>query len=130
LSHNRYRVTTSKRNPKFADDDLPPGSRILFYQNGWIIGSFTVVRYEIIERPKTNKEWLLYTKLTNYPASLYTLTVEENKQEVWLRGHIFYTDFIDRRDYKLKYSYFIKKKMSHHGKINITKNDYYRIVGN
>ncbi len=124
-----YRVTTLKNTPRFADDDLPRGSKILFYRNGFIIGSFTVVRYEIIERPRNKREWILYTKLTNEPASLYTLSVDEWKQEEWLRGHIFYTDFVDIRDFKLLFSRFVKKKMSRHGKINITKEQYYSIIG-
>lgn len=124
-----YRVTTSKRNPKFADDKLPPGSKILFYQNGFIIGGFTVVRYEIIKRPKTEREWVLYKKLTDYPASLYTVSIEEYKEYDWLNGHIYYTDFFDIRDFKIRFSHFVKKKMSRHGKINLTRDEYFRIVG-
>jgi len=124
-----YRITTSKKVRRFADDALPAGSKILFSQNGFIIGGFTVVRYEIIERPRTPREWVLYTKLTNYPASLYTIEIDEWKQYDWLRGHIFYTDFFDIRNFKIKWSHFIKKKMSRHGKINLTKDEYYRIVG-
>jgi len=123
-----YRVTTSKNNPKFADDNLPPRSKILFYQNGFIIGGFTVVRYEIIKRPRSEREWKLYKKLTDYPASLYTRSVEQYKDGEWLCGHIFYKDFFDIRNLKIRLSDVTKKKMSRHGKINTTRDEYYRIV--
>jgi hypothetical protein len=123
-----YRVTTSKKTPIFAGDALPPGSKILFYQRGFIIGGFTVVRYEIIERPRTEKERQLYKKLTDYPASLFTL-IEEYKEYEWLRGHIFYTDFFDIRDFKIRLSHYVEKKMSYHGKINLTRDEYSSIVG-
>lgn len=123
-----YRVKTSNKNPKFAYDNLPAGSKILFYQSGYIIGGFTVVRFEIIKKPNTEREWALYKKLTDYPASLFTVTIEEYKSD-WFRGHIFYTDFFDRRDFKIKLTHYTKKKMSYHGKINLTREEYYRIVG-
>lgn len=123
-----YRVRTSQKNPKFADDKLPAGSKILFYQNGYIIGGFTVVRFEIIKKPRTEREWELYIKLTDYPASLFTVSKEEYKTD-WFRGHIFYTDFFDRRDFKVRLSHFTNKKMPNQGKINLTKEEYYHIVG-
>lgn len=123
-----YRVTTSSKNPKFANNNLPAGSKILFYQNGYVVGGFTVVRFEIIKKPKTKREWVLYKKLTDYPASLFTVSIEEYKAD-WLSGHIFYTDFFDIRDFKIKLMHFIKKKMSYHGKINLTREEYFRIVG-
>ncbi|NIA30160.1 MAG: hypothetical protein GWP06_09645 [Actinobacteria bacterium] len=123
-----YRIETTKKNPKFAQDNLPPGSKILFYQNGFIIGGFTVIRYEIIKRPRAERELRLYKKLTDYPASLYTVSIEEYK-EGWLNGHIFYTDFFDIRDFKIRLSHFVTKKMSFHGKINLTKEEYNLIIG-
>ncbi|MBU1627786.1 hypothetical protein KKB18_10495, partial [bacterium] len=91
-----YRVRTSKSNPKFSNDSLPPGSKILFYREGLIIGGFTVVRYEIIEMPETECGLSLYKKLTDYPTSLYTVSIEDYKNpDNWLRGHIYYADFFD-----------------------------------
>ncbi len=124
-----YRVTTSKKVRRFADDKLPHGSKILFYQNDFIIGGYTVVRYEVIKKPRTEREWTLYKKLTDYPASLYTVSIEDYKDDGWLSGHIFYTDFFDIRDFKIRFSHYVKKKMSRHGKINLTKDEYFRIVG-
>ncbi len=124
-----YRVATSKNTPKFADDNLPRGSKILFYQNGFIIGGFTVVRYEIIESPNEKNEWILYKKLTDYPASLYTISIEDHKESDWLRGHIFYTDFFDMRDFKRRLSEFIETKMNRQGRLKLKKEEYYRIVG-
>jgi len=124
-----YRVTTWEKTPVFAGDRLPPGSKVLFYQNGFIIGGFTVVRYEIIECPRTEKEWQLYKKLTDYPASLFTFSIKEYKEYEWLRGHIFYTGFFDIRDFKIRLSHYIKKKMSYHGKINLTREEYSSIIG-
>jgi hypothetical protein len=123
-----YRVTTSKSNPKFAKDELPPGSKILFSKNGFIIGGFTVFRYEIIQRPRTEREWILYKKLTDFPSSLYTVSIDEYKDN-WNRGHIFYIDFFDIRDFKINLYNYVKKKMSYHGKINITKEVYANIMG-
>jgi len=125
-----YRIKTSKKKPIFKKDILPAGSKILFYQNDFIIGGFTVVRYEIIEKPETEKELNLYKKLTDYPASLYTVSIEDYKKSHWERGHIFYIDFFDVRDFKKRFSNYVGKKMSHHGKINITKEQYYDIIGN
>lgn len=124
-----YRIQTSKKHPIFANDQLPPGSKILFSQKGFIVGGYTVVRYEIIERPRTEREWKLYKKLTDYPASLYTVSIEEYKEDIWLRGHIYYTDFFDRSDFKIKLSHFVKKAMPRHGKINLTRDQYFRILG-
>lgn len=123
-----YRVKTSENNPKFGEDYLPIGSKILFYQNGFIIGGFTVVRYEIIDEPNTKREWELYKKLTDYPASLFTISIEDYKREFY-RGHIFYTDFFDIRDVKIRLDQYISKQMPHQGKINISKDEYYRIIG-
>lgn len=125
---NCFRTKTSSRNPKFAGDSLPPGSKILFYQNGYIVGGCTVVRYEVIDEPKTKREWELYSKLTNYPITLFTMDVEENK-DCYERGHIFYIDFFDIRDFKIKLSNYIKKPMPHQGKLNLSSEEYYRIVG-
>lgn len=123
-----YRVNTSEDNPKFAKDSLPPGSKVLFYQEGYIIGGFIVVRYEVIDQPQTKREWELYKKLTDYPASLYTIEINQYKEHFY-RGHIFYTDFFDARDFKVLFSNYVSKKMSRQGKINISKDDYYRIIG-
>lgn len=123
-----FRVNTSPKNPKFAKDKLPRGSKILFYQNGYIIGGCTVVRYEIIERPKTEKEWRLYKKLTDFPATLYTLSVDELKSS-FLRGHIFYSDFFDLRNIKIELSKYINKKMPQQGKLNLKKEEYLSIIG-
>jgi len=123
-----YRIQTSNKNPKFADDDLPAGSKILFYQKGYIIGGFTVVRFKVIKKPRTEREWSLYKTLTDFPASLFRVEIEEYKAD-WWSGHIFYTDFFDMRDFKVPLAHFSKKKMSYHGKINLTKEEYYRIVG-
>lgn len=125
---NCFRTSTSIYTPKFAGDILPPGSKILFYQNGYIVGGFTVVRYEVIDEPKTKREWELYAKLTNYPITLFNMSIEEHK-EYYSRGHIFYTDFFDIRDFKVKLSNFIDKKMSNHGKINLTREEYFKITG-
>jgi len=123
-----YRVNTSENNPKFAKDCLPPGSKVLFYQRSYIIGGFTVVRYEVINEPQTKSEWKLYKKLTDYPASLYTVEIGDYK-EYFYRGHIFYTDFFDGRDFKVLFSNYVAKKMSKQGKINISKDEYYKIIG-
>lgn len=125
---NCYRVSTSEKTPKFAGDKLPPGSKLLFSQDGYIIGGFTVVRYEIIDEPKTKREWIMYKKLTDYPASLYTVSIDDYK-EYWYRGHIFYTDFFDLRDFKVKVSHFIDTKMPRQGKSNLTKEKYDLIMG-
>lgn len=124
-----YRIQTSKKHPIFANDKLPPGSKILFSQKGFIVGGYTVVRYEIIEKPRAEREWKLYKKLTDYPASLYTVSIEEYKEGIWLRGHIYYTDFFDRSDFKIKLSHFVKKTMPRHGKLNLTRDQYFRILG-
>ena len=125
---NCFRTQTSPANPKFAGDNLPPGSKILFYQNGYIVGGCTVVRYEVIDEPKTAREWKLYKRLMDYPTTLFTMTVDEYK-EFFTRGHIFYIDFFDIRDFKIKLSKYISKKMSNHGKINITHEEYNSIIG-
>lgn len=125
---NCYRTPTDPTVPKFAKDSLPAGSKILFYQNGYIIGGCTVVRYEIIEPPKTKKEWKLYKQLSDYPISLYTMTVDEYK-ESFCRGHIFYIDFFDIRDSKIKLSHYIDKRMSRQGKMNICRDEYFKILG-
>lgn len=123
-----YRVKTTESHHLFADDELPPGSKILFYQNGFIIGGFTVVRYEVIGEPRNNREWLLYKKLTDYPCSLFVDSIEDLKKG-FLQGHIFYIDFFDIRDFKVPLSHYVDKPMSRHGKINITREEYYRIRG-
>lgn len=123
-----YRVRTSPITPKFSQDSLPPGSKILYYRQGYIIGGCTVVRYEIIEKPNTKREWEIYKKLTDYPASLFTVDIEDYKEE-YSRGHIFYTDFFDARDFKIKLSTYVNKTMPRQGKIDITKEEYYRITG-
>ena len=130
---NCFRTPTSTERPKFASDKLPAGSKILFYQNGYIVGGCTVVRYEIIKTPKTANEWSLYKMLMDYPTTLYNMDIEEY-QEYFRRcngqiGHIFYSDFFDCRDFKIKLSNFIEKKMSRHGKINITRDEYNSIIG-
>lgn len=125
---NCYRVTTSSRTPKFAGDSLPPGSKILFYHKGYIIGGCTVVRYEVIDEPQTEREWELYSKLTNYPITLFNMNVEEIKKD-YSRGHIFYIDFFDIRDFKINLLNYVKKRMPHQGKINLSKEEYYRIIG-
>lgn len=125
---NCYRTPTDSNIPKFAKDSLPAASRVLFYQNGYIIGGCTVVRYEVIDPPKTKREWELYKQLSDYPISLYTMTVDEYKAD-FSRGHIFYNDFFDIRDSKIKLSNYIDKKMSRQGKMNITRDEYFRILG-
>lgn len=125
-----YRIQTSKKHPIFANNHLPPGSKVLFSQKGFIVGGFTVVRYEIIERPRTERELKLYKTLTDYPNSLFTVSIEKYKKDyVWLRGHIFYTDFFDWSDFKIKLSRFVKKAMPRHGKLNLTRDQYFRILG-
>jgi hypothetical protein len=124
-----YRIQTTSKTPKFATNHLPRRSKILFYQKGYIIGGFTVVRYEVIDKPKTEREWELYKVLTDYPASLFTIEISEYKSWDWLAGHIFYTDFFDTRDFKILLSHFTSKKMPRQGKMNLTKDQYYRIVG-
>lgn len=125
---NCYRTSTDSIIPKFAKDSLPNGSKVLFYQNGYIIGGYTVVRYEVIDLPQTKKEWDLYKKLFDYPISLYTMTIEEYKTDFSI-GHIFYNDFFDIRDSKIKLSHYVHKKMSRQGKMNISRDDYFRILG-
>lgn len=126
---NCFRTATSSKHPKFAGDKLPTGSKILFYNNGYIIGGFTVVRYEVIDKPKTEGEWVLYKKLTDYPSTLYTVSINWWKTNGFPRGHIFYVDFFDIRDFKIKLSNFIDKKMGRQGKINLSKEEYYSIMG-
>lgn len=116
-------------NSKFSKDYIPAGSKVLFARNGYLIGGFTVVRYEKINEPKNDNEWLLYKKLTDYPMTLYTRSIEELKSS-FTSGHIFYTDFFEIENIKLEWKNFIKdKKMSHDGRIYITKEQYYNIVG-
>lgn len=126
---NCYRTPTSKEKPKFSGDKLPKGSKILFSQNGYIVGGFTVERYEVIDCPKSKREKELYIQLTNYPISLYTLESGDLREENFTRGHIFYTDFFDVRNLKKRLSDYIGKNMSNHGKININKATYDRIMG-
>ncbi len=127
VNTNCFTTATSPEHPKFAGDYIPPGSKVLFYQNGYIIGGFTVVRYEVMDEPKTKRERNMYRKLTNYPISLYTM--QDDEWWEFSRGHIFFTDFFDTRDFKIKMSNYIDKHMSRHGKINITKEEYYKITG-
>ena len=126
---NCYRVNTSEKSRKFKKNEIPKGSKFLFYRDGFIIGGFTVVRYEIIEEPKTKREMEIYKKLTDYPITHYSLT-ENEISENYLRGHIFYTDFFDMRDYKKNLSkYKINKQMGRQGYITIDRETYYRILG-
>ncbi len=125
---NCYRVNTSENKRKFKNDSIPKDSKFLFYRDGFIIGGFTVVRYEIIDKPKTKKEIEIYKKLTDYPITHYKLT-EEDISKDHLRGHIFYKDFFDRRDFKKDLSKYIKKKMGNQGYITIDRETYYRILG-
>jgi len=125
---NCYRVNTSEKGRKFKNNKIPKGSKFLFYRNGFIIGGFTVVRYEIIEEPNTKREMEIYKKLTDYPITHYNLT-EEELRENYLRGHIFYTDFFDMRDYKKDLSKYIDKKMGQQGYITIDREIYYKILG-
>jgi len=125
---NCYRTTTAPSNPKFAGDKLSPGSKILFYQNGYIVGGCTVVRYEVMDPPQSKREWELYKKLMDYPTTLFTMSIDEYK-EFYSRGHIFYKDFFDIRDYKIRLSNFISKKMSRQGKMNIIREEYNNILG-
>lgn len=123
-----YRVKTTEKTKKFAGDYLPPNSKILFYHNGYVIGGCTVVRYEIIDEPKTESEWTLYKKLTDFPQTLFTLSITDLKEN-FLRGHIFYTDFFDLRNVRIKLSNFVSKRMPQQGKMNLTKEQYYSIIG-
>jgi len=122
--YNCYRCKS-----KFSHDYIPAGSKVLFVKNGYLLGGFTVVRYEKIEKPKNDNEWLLYKKLTDYPMSLYTISIDELK-ESFTSGHIFYEDFFEIKNIEVEWKkYTQKQKLSNDGRIYITKEEYDNIVG-
>ncbi|HOB52801.1 MAG TPA: hypothetical protein PK176_11230 [Acidobacteriota bacterium] len=123
-----FRINSPPGHPKFSNDHLPPGSRILFSHKSYIIGGFTVVRYEVIEKPATAREWKLYKTLTDYPCSLFTVEIDEYQREFY-RGHIFYSDFFVSTIRVKMSDVGITKKMPQGGKLNITKEEYLRIIG-
>lgn len=125
-----FRVKTDPRRKLFEQDKLPRGSRVLLYRNPNIIGGFTVERYEVIDPPQTEEGWKLYKQLTDYPATLFTVDLEKYQADgEFLRGHIFYTDFFDARDFPISLEYLTrgKKKMSRQGKIDIAKEEFDRL---
>ena len=116
-------------NNKFSNDHIPAGSKILFVRKGYLIGGCTVVRYEKIKRPINDNEWMIYKQLTDYPMTLYTMSIDELKESFKI-VNIFYTDFFEIENIKVEWKKFIKdKNMSNDGRIYMSKQQYYDIVG-
>lgn len=114
----------------FANNSIVPGSKILFKQGDYIVAECEVVKYEIYEKPQSDNEWKLLRSLYNYPLGLYNLSLEEVK-ESFARGYIFYDNFsiFDKR--RISFSTTLsEKKMSNHGMIKITKDEYNKLLGN
>jgi len=122
---NCFRVRTTENHKKFAKDFLPRGSKILFAQDGYLVGGFTVARYEVIDCPKTKNEKALYKKLMDYPNSLFEHDIEfDFNPEDFLRGHIFYEGFFEL-NVKLDWKKYLKNKnMRYDGVAHITPEEY------
>jgi len=120
-----FRVKTTESHKRFAKDHLARGTKVLFAQEGFIIGGFTVVRYEVIDCPKTRNEKEIYKMLLDYPNSLFEHDLKfDFDPETFLRGHIFYKDLFElnvRLDWK---KYIKNKQMGNQGYILITKEQY------
>ncbi len=120
-----FRVKTTEGHRKFAKDHLSRGTKALFAQEGYIIGGFTVVRYEVIDCPRTRSEKELYKKLMDYPNSLFEHDLNEHfNEETFYRGHIFYENLFEinvKLDWK---KYITDKGMKNDGYIKITKQQY------
>ena len=91
LSFSAFENTKIFRtNIKFKEDRLPKGSVIVLYEQGWLIGEFTVEKYVYIENPPKTKREKHFYKLVGYP-----ITIDDNPLDFynWLKGHIIYTGF-------------------------------------
>jgi len=118
---NLYRL-----NSKFSDG-IPGGSKVLIKQGDYIVGGFDVVRYVYIDN-LPDEQLELYKKLTDYPITLFDNDVEYLKNN-FTKGHIFYDNFFVIDKVKVKFSEtFPNKKMSHDGRIYITKEEYENII--
>jgi len=121
-----YKTNCFRINTNIAGG-LPEGSKVLLYHDGYIRGGFSVVRFEIIDTPQTEKEWELYHKLTNYPVTLYSENIENIKKN-YTKYHIFYDEFF-LSPIRVKLSDHLNKKMNANGLLKISKEEYYDIIG-
>jgi len=120
-----FRVKTHETHKKFSKDHIAPGTKVLFAQDGYIVGGFTIERYAVIDCPKTKNEKLIYKTLLDYPNSLFEHDIEYDfDPETFYRGHIFYKDFFELNA-RIDWRKHIKdKKMSNDGYIKIKKEQY------
>lgn len=117
-------------NAHFANDEIIPGSKILFKQGDKIVASCEVVRYIKFDKPTKENEWKLFYALHSYPVGLFNYKYE-NVKEYFSNGYIFYDEFHIFEDNKISFSKtLVNKKMSRHGVINITKEEYDMLTGN
>jgi len=101
---------------------LPKGSVIVLYENSWLIGEFTVVRYHYLKKkPETSYEKELYS-LLSYPVTVSTDPVKD-----FTKGHISFTAF-KMYDPRVSISV-LKRKMTRSGFLNIKYEEYQKIRG-